>query len=312
VIILKGAYLAAVVYQNIALRELIDIDLLVHKEDLAQAAEIIMEMGYQPLKPFSLNWELTDKELPRFMKAHATGIDLHWSITTPGKSPRFDILDFWDQVRPVEIAKTTLLSLSPVDVLLHLCFHNAYGHQFAFSLRPYCDIQAVIRHIEFDGLNWDIVIDRANRWGWGRGVYLSLRLAGEFVGAEIPEYVLDTLKPEKQVEEFYVIAKTQTLSNPALVGAIDPRIASYQQMPAWEKAGLLVRRFFPTKVEIANKYQISPDTPIIWLKYPVRWRDMFVNHWRDFRDVQGGDEELTVLAEKKGKIIQWLSASDES
>ena len=58
-------------------------------------------------------------------------------------------------------------------------------------------------------------------------------------------------------------------------------------------------------------YWVAPDSLAILLKYPIRWKDLFVaRHWEMLADIQGRDEELTELAglaERKGKVLHWLS-----
>ena len=184
-IALKGIYLADTIYENSSLREMSDMDLLIPKEDLREATSIMLNMGYQPKVPFSLDWEPLNNHLPAFFKSKVQ-VEIHWTIIEPEESPKFDILDFWNQAVPVKIAHTDMLCLSPEDVVLYVCFHNA-KHHFAFSLRPYCDIQAAILHFSPE-LDWDKILKRAKKWGWERGIYLSLRLAREFLGAEIPEH----------------------------------------------------------------------------------------------------------------------------
>ena len=305
-IALKGIYLANTIYENIGLREMNDIDLLVPKKDLEETANIMLGLGYKTLEPFSLAWEPTFNHLPPFVKP-GLAIEIHWSITTAELAPKFDIQDLWDYAKPVEIANTKLLSLSPNDILLYLCFHNA-KHFFAFTLRPYCDIQTTILHFSSE-LDWEKILERAKKWGWERGVYLSLRLAKEFVGAEVPNHVLDALKPEGDVEEIYAMAKVQTFVNKRLSQGIFPNVANYTQLSVWKKIPFLMQRFFPSKLEMANKYQVAPNSPALFLKYPLRWRDLFLKHRGILADVQGGDEKLTELAEIKGSILRWLAES---
>jgi hypothetical protein len=49
VIVLKGAFLAELVYRNIGLRAIGDIDLLVKKEDLGKVKRVLIQLGYQAL-----------------------------------------------------------------------------------------------------------------------------------------------------------------------------------------------------------------------------------------------------------------------
>jgi hypothetical protein len=309
VIVLKGAYLTQVVYPNIALREMNDLDLLVMKGDLAPAAELIMDMGYQPHEPLSLDWDPYFRHLPRFVKPNVAGVDLHWTITIPEIETSFEIEDFWESAQPVKIANNTMLGLSPEDVLLYLCYHVAFGHAFAFGLRPSCDIQAVLSHFSTD-LCWDKVIERAKRWGWERGVYLAFKLAVEYLGTKIPPDVLNDLKPAQDTERIYRIAKIQTFSDKTLALEINPNLAAYTQMSNWEKVIVLLKRLFPSRVEMASIYQIPPDSIRILLKYPVRWRDVILRHIERILGFMKRDDEGTQAAQRQGEIWGWISAGD--
>ena len=307
VIALKGIYLANTVYENIGLREMNDIDLLVTEKCLAETADIMVELGYESLKPFSLEWKPMFNHLPRFVKAGTAEVEIHWTITTPEMSPKFDIYDFWEQAESIEIANTNTLSLSPNDTLLYLCFHNA-KHSFAFGLRPYYDIKVTIQHFLFE-LNWDKILERAKKWGWKRNVYLSLRLAKEFVGAKVPEHVLGALTPEEESKMFYEIAKHQTFANKILVSKINPYLAVYTQSSIWGKITLFLHHFFQSKLEIANRYHVNPNSLTVFLKYPLRWKNMY-SKYLDNTGTQRKDNTIAKLAISKGKLLHWLSKSN--
>ena len=309
VLVLKGIYLAHVIYDQIGLREMNDIDLLVKKEDLARATEIMIASGYRPLEPFSIDWIVTSTfhHPPPFVKPNVAGVEIHWSIAQPEISPRFDIMDLWNQAAPAKIAQTEMLCLNPEDVLSYLCFHNAQ-HAFGFGLRPYCDIQATIDHFSH-ALDWDQILERVQRWGWERGVHLSLYLARDFVGAEVPEYILKALKPAQDTDAIYSIARSQTFASKASLQKINPNVASYTQLSTKQKVSMLMQRFFPSRSEIAHKYHVAPDSWVIWLKYPIRWKDLLFKHSKILLDVPGSDNELAELAKKKGELLHWLTGS---
>ena len=84
VIVLKGAYLAKAVYGNIALRPMVDIDLMVPQSDVPLVVEKLLALGYSPLSQFWIEAQFaTSPHLPRFMKPGAVGIKVHWTITRP-------------------------------------------------------------------------------------------------------------------------------------------------------------------------------------------------------------------------------------
>ena len=57
VIVLKGAHLAEIVYRNIALRTMCDVDLLVKKTDLDRVVKELLAIGYNPSRRFWIEAE---------------------------------------------------------------------------------------------------------------------------------------------------------------------------------------------------------------------------------------------------------------
>ena len=82
VIVLKGACLAEAVYGNIALRSMIDADLLVKKCDLNKAAEVLKQCGYSANYDFQVDKEiaLQLQHLPTLKAAKKPLIEIHWTI----------------------------------------------------------------------------------------------------------------------------------------------------------------------------------------------------------------------------------------
>ena len=103
VIVLKGAYLADVVYADSALRPMGDIDLLVRQEDLQAVAQTLTDLGYQASKEFWLDFELqVGKHLPPFVKTGAPPIELHWRLLDPDIPFEIDQAGLWQRACPVK------------------------------------------------------------------------------------------------------------------------------------------------------------------------------------------------------------------
>ena len=75
--------------------------------------------------------------------------------------------------------------LSPEDLLLHLCLHASFTHRFRVGLRACWDILETVNHYG-QAIDWDLVVRRAQAWGIGRYVYLTLRLVRDLLGAGDP------------------------------------------------------------------------------------------------------------------------------
>lgn len=303
-IVLKGAYLAEAVYQNIALRQMGDMDLLVPKEDLAAASEIVVQMGYQPERPFSLDWDPTFKHLPRFVNPNVGSVELHWNITPRNEPYSIAPAEFWEHSQETRIADIPVRALSFEDVLLVLCEHNSYGHQFNFGLRPYVDIGMAIGF--FDGkLDWDAIADRAARWNWSKGVYLTLELARELVGARIPDDVLAKLKPADLDTAIIQEVRQQLFSDKYVAFNITKPIAHTANQGLFGVVRITLQRIFIPKSELANEYLVPPDSKRIYFYYLVRAIHLILRHAKTMWNLHIRKSE-TDAARRKGRLVAWL------
>ena len=186
VIALKGAHLAEVVYGNIALRPMSDVDLLVKEPDLSRVEKKLLAMGYTPDEKNTA--ELAERCVHFTYKLPREGLcmEIHWNIQLSNSPFNVDVDGLWKRTRPAMIAGVRVLALSPEDLLLHLCLHTAFRHLFGQSaLRSLCDISETIRHYQ-DQIDWEQVRHRAHQWGIGNCLHLTLHLASKLLGAAVP------------------------------------------------------------------------------------------------------------------------------
>jgi hypothetical protein len=307
-IVLKGAYLAKAVYQNIALRQMGDMDLLVPKPRLAEAVDILHRQGYKETTPFTIEVDTAvAQHLTRFVKPPVGAVELHWTLTRPGKHYTIDVDELWERAIPANLAGIEVLSLSPEDLLLHLCLHTSYQHQFAFGLRPSCDIARMIQHYQGE-LDWGAVQQRAEAWGWGRGVYLALRVARELVGAAVPGKVLRQLKPSAFEEAIVATAKDQIFAYRTATGFVSRNLAQLMGRDnLWASLRDFARSIFVPRVVLAKNYPISPKSRFIYFYYLVRFKDVLTRHGRTAWRLYRHDPEIASLADRTRDLSEWLS-----
>lgn len=127
-IFLKGAAIFTTVYGDEDLRIMGDIDVLIRRESLWQAEEILKKMGYQP-KETKEEREifLTEHFHLSYLKKHII-VELHWDI---GEKWHWDIVDskktyiemLFNSAREVNIDTTKISVLSPAHSIFFACFH---------------------------------------------------------------------------------------------------------------------------------------------------------------------------------------------
>jgi hypothetical protein len=308
-IVLKGAHLVASFYESVALREMSDIDVLVHPDHLQQAVDAAVGRGYAPATGSSIDVDpAIGHHLARLLRPGVAGVEIHWSITPPADPHAIDPAGLWKRAVPVTIGGVRILGLSAEDLLLHLCFHLSYQHQFRFGLRPFCDIAAVIARVG-DRLDWPGLAERADAWGWRRGVYLSLRLAGELVGAAVPPEALTGLRPGG-VDDAVATAARDHLLSPSEIGPVNPGVA---RLAGTESLGVRLRllrdRLVPPRAELARMYGLPADSSRVLLAYLRRAADMTRQHAASAtRLLLGRDAGLAADAARADVLRRWLDS----
>lgn len=187
IMLMKGAHLAELVYDNIALRPMADVDILIRKKHLVRTQEVLEGGG--KLYP----GEVT--------------IDIHWHIAhslseididpiSHELAERIDIDGIWERSEPAVIAGEPVRVMSPEDLLLHLCIHLAVFHLFQYNaLKGLCDLRETISRYALR-LSWERVAERAEAWGIGNAVTLCLRLARDLLDAPIPDGLPPAIDPD--------------------------------------------------------------------------------------------------------------------
>lgn len=223
VVVLKGAHLCTEVYRNPALREMQDIDILVPKSSLDEAVTLIRDRGYAS-RSTSAGLAEQSKHAPRLEANGRAPIEVHWSLTGPHEPYAVPPDEFWSRSVSITIAGTPMRGLSTEDLLLHLCLHTSYQHQFELGLRPMADIAALL-DVRRD-VDWNAVASRAHTYGWRRGVHVTLALARELARAPVPSSVFHRLAADGPPEEWAMeIARAETLTFDAKSRAIRGGIA---------------------------------------------------------------------------------------
>ena len=195
----KGPTLALCAYGDVGRRQFGDLDILVRKKDVLRLKELLISHGYKPTP------ELTNPQqaaLLRFDCAYnfdngrGVMLDVHWDFVDRHSSFVIDSNPLWDRLEPVTIGGQQLLTLSLEDLLLILCLHG-FTH-FWERLGLVCDLASLIDRR--DDLNWELVLQNANRLGLRRILLLGLLLAADLLDAPIPAEIQQTASADATVK----------------------------------------------------------------------------------------------------------------
>lgn len=206
VIVLKGAHLAPLVYEDPALRPFADIDLLIRPRDVDRALALLAEAGYD-LAPGLLSAELNRRyhvNLPLVKSGdRPVHVELHWSLTDRFSNHAVEHEAIWGRSHEVVIAGGPARVLAPEDLLIYLSLHldkHGYlnrgvlgsGHERDFALDQlsanrliwFTDLHELC---ERDGarLDWGAVVERGRAWGMAGPVATSLAMLVALLGTSV-------------------------------------------------------------------------------------------------------------------------------
>lgn len=273
VIALKGLALAKNLYGDIALRPMVDIDFLVKEEDLVRAGRTLLTLGYRQVFPA---WESTIKRhhhLPPFTSKSGTIIELHWNIVSLHCPIKVDINGLWESACLIKEDDAAVRVLSLEDLFLHICIHACFNLQTGIDLIPFCDMAGLIRTFA-DKIDWQIVIERATRWGAQKGVYLMLLLVRELLGVSAPDKIMSELKPDDYQAVFFDKALEQIFDANPSGQFVRKRFGILVKIKKIDSIKGMVLAFlkgvFPSREYLASIYPIPLSSPKIYLYYFVR------------------------------------------
>ena len=195
VMALKGFVLASAYYDEMSLRPMNDIDLLVHLEDVGKAIGLLERSG---------QWTRTGdvirlSEPADFAIQPSSGfvfemnpeieIDLHWRLFQAWSSQEADAA-LWERSGPFDVAATSCLAPSPADMLLHTCAHGMRWNSLP-TLRWVVDATMLTRRTAVD---WAYLSDQAKRRGLSLGLAEAFAYLRDVFRVPIPNTATERLE----------------------------------------------------------------------------------------------------------------------
>lgn len=198
----KGPVLAADVYGSISIREFVDLDIFIDKNDVLQVKELLISSGYEPKLKLSTMNELQYLKMQReyqfINKESGVSVEIQWNLPDISLSFPDKHLFTMDQIKTksTEINNKVITTFSDEDLLLILSLHTV-THLWS-KLSWICDIAELIKRSS--GLNWDRIIEESQYLAVERIVYLNLSLASELFDIELPKDIVDKIELDDKIE----------------------------------------------------------------------------------------------------------------
>jgi hypothetical protein len=289
---LKGPVLAASAYGNLSLRQFCDLDILVSKEDMLKAKEVLISQGYHP------DLKLTAGEEEAYLKSHhdykflksedSVVVEIQWGITQWFLAFPLDFDDLWKRRQKMSLAGAEVASLAPDDLLLILSVHGT-KHQWS-QLKWVCDIAEFVRTYS-DKIDWKCLLARARMKGGERMVLLGLSLAQDLLGAECPKEIRERLNENQNVK--YLVRQVSGKLFSGGVGSQRLRDETpffyWRSRERWQDKLAILRNYLPGyffRIVIPNRrdQEFWQLPRFLWgLYYTLRPIRLIYNHWSRHR-----------------------------
>ena len=207
-LVLKGAALALLHYDEAGSRFMVDIDILVRTGRAADAIEVVECLGWQA-SDARVRDRLDVRHSAPFTSADGMLLDLHWNVL---RQPADDGA-FWDAAVPVTVGGVETRALCPTDQLLHVCGHAITGDAGIVWI---ADALTLMR----GPIDWDRLVRQARARRLTLVLERLLRHVGDEFGAPVPSSALDQLArtPRRTYEAIgYAAARNGKRRLPALL-----------------------------------------------------------------------------------------------
>lgn len=273
--VLKGAALAITVYDDPALRPMVDLDLLVHPQDRLPAMRALEAAGFlaaisEPRPGLTMAHE--SQILMRKEGHPGAMLELHWHLLdSPYHQERVPMDWFWQTSRRVtfQARGSRLCSgrvMGPEAQLLHLCAHLSLHHEGNGLLWQH-DIAEILRR-QAATLDWDLLLQKAREFGLVLPLKETLGNVIEGWCLSVPAGVTERLRAaipsDEEARAFQNIAESG--------GSVGRRfVTDLAGIAGWRaKSRFALANIFPSTGYMRRRYRIRHPL-LVPLYYPYRW-----------------------------------------
>jgi putative nucleotidyltransferase-like protein len=270
ILLVKGPTLALRAFGDTGARQYGDLDFLVRQKDILRATELMIIAGYKPKIPVKA---INPKKIPGqyvFVRIAAPLlVELHTERTMRYFPRGLPIEDFFARRQLLNVDGHQIPALAIEDELILICIHGAKHLWERLSL--IADVAAFVARQT--GLNWERSFATARAVGAERMLDTGLLLAGNLLGAALPQNVQARLQSDRSALRLAEKIATWLPSGGQAAPGLFVRALYRMRMRGSVVSGLgyLLRlTFSPTQEDWSPGVENKPDWRFAALRRPVR------------------------------------------
>lgn len=240
----KGPVLAQMLYGDIALRQYVDLDLLIKKEDIEKIESLLISEGYiaaLELTPVQKEvWKKTRHDLGFKHHEKSIKLEVHWALLDDDYPVSISLSDVWKYPEKVRISDQNLNTFSSEELFSYLCVHGS-KHLWE-RLAWIKDIDVFIRTKE---IAWESLIKKAESSRLEMMIELGLSLSSLLFKTPLPQEI-----------------ETRLVKNTHLDSLKDYVLVSWESPQSTLKEHTEILKLFPStrkKILYLNNILIKPS-----------------------------------------------------
>jgi hypothetical protein len=238
----KGPAVAMAVYNNLALRQYKDLDLVIRKEHLLEAVRVMSQYGFEivptqgrpQMIPYLCNPEnprhlAMAEEIPFRAPDKTYFVDLHWQLGHgPWRAFSPDVEKMWDRAVKLELPNGSVSTFCNEDLFLALCYH---GNKHRWScLKWLLDVAELLRKAET--LDWSRIQEMIKvRPRAGASASLAILLAQDLLDVPVPAEAARVAPATQRIFSEAATIREEILSQGQTSGNDYPTLLALEERP---------------------------------------------------------------------------------
>ena len=185
----KGATLSQLLYNDIAMRQYGDLDILIKLENKEEVRYILKYLGYQEVLKLTPSqekkWAKHNKDMGFWHSKKMIYIQIHWLLLDNDCPLQIDLTPIWDSPQTLLIEGYPIHTFPNEPLLVYLCIH---GSQHLWSRIGW--IKDIDKLIRTHTINWESISEKSTKNPFNRMFLLGLYLSYGLFNTPLPSSIL--------------------------------------------------------------------------------------------------------------------------
>ncbi len=266
----KGPALSQMAYGDITLRQYVDLDVLVKKEDIYKIDTLLKDRGYQRVIKLTANqerlWLILKHDLGLYHPKSGVHFEMHWSLLDEDYPIQMDQNALWVNPQTIKINQQEIKTFPTEDLLLYLCIHGS-THLWE-RIEWIKDIDLLIRTQTVD---WKKIVKKAENSNVETIFYLGIYLAHNLFSTELPAAISKRIYHDNKLAVLsdYIFKSWQGDNTNGIGGTLQRTLAMLRLFPD-TKARLSYLHKILLKPTLDEYDYVDLPKGLYWFYYFVR------------------------------------------